>query len=139
MTMTLQDIFNKVATHLIEQGKPAATELGICKYRTNTGLRCAAGCLIPDELYDNKIENHSVRYTETAAILYEAGVYDEDERDTQCGARVDLLAQLQRIHDNAADKDLSLDEIKRIWVHKLNEAAREHGIENTVLRPFLTP
>ena len=63
--MNQQEIFDKVATHLIAQGKQSLgywrqTEwsqpaLG-CAYRGDGGTMCAAGCLIPDDEYDPVFE-----------------------------------------------------------------------------------
>jgi len=49
--MTAQELFDKVATHLITQGKPSLCTYGFCKYRGDGGLMCAIGCLIPDDKY----------------------------------------------------------------------------------------
>lgn len=45
--MTAQEIFEKVAKHLLTQGCRAEV-MGSCKYLTGDGLKCAVGCLIPD-------------------------------------------------------------------------------------------
>lgn len=45
--MTAQEIFEKVAKHLLTQGCRAEV-MGNCKYLTEDGLKCAVGCLIPD-------------------------------------------------------------------------------------------
>lgn len=58
--MTAQEIFDTVLEHLREQGKAAATDDGSCRYRGEGGTSCAVGCLIPDELYDHRIEGLSV-------------------------------------------------------------------------------
>lgn len=67
--MTPQEIFNKVATHLFTQGEKAVEMLRTsperdpepyCRYRMKKGgktLTCAAGCLIPDEVYKPDMEN----------------------------------------------------------------------------------
>lgn len=61
MAMTAQEIFTKVATHLLTQKQrardvhPNGAE-SPCRYRTAAGLSCAVGCLIPEDLYDPRIE-----------------------------------------------------------------------------------
>lgn len=45
--MTKQEVFDKVAEHLLTQNAKA-TEGGFCRYKTKSGLKCAVGCLIPD-------------------------------------------------------------------------------------------
>jgi hypothetical protein len=54
--MTPQEIFDYVATFLIKQGQPALTADGACAYRAPNGCRCAAGCLIPDCVYNVGME-----------------------------------------------------------------------------------
>jgi hypothetical protein len=52
---TLQEVFNIVSTHLLTQGQMSLTD-GICAYRGENGLMCAAGVLIPDEAYTPSME-----------------------------------------------------------------------------------
>jgi hypothetical protein len=60
--MNKQEIFDKVATHLITQGVQAKiiTDHGTghtsCVYRGPNGTMCAAGCLIPDDEYKPEFE-----------------------------------------------------------------------------------
>lgn len=56
--MTKQKIFNKVWIALNTQGQPSLGK-GQCCYRGQDGLKCAAGHLIPDELYTPGLENLS--------------------------------------------------------------------------------
>ena len=58
MKMNQQEIFDKVATHLIAQGKQSLMFMGAeaCAYRGADGTMCAAGCLIPDGEYDPVFE-----------------------------------------------------------------------------------
>ena len=48
-------LINTIATHLAKQQKRSVTEKG-CAYRGDGGTMCAVGCLIPDELYTDRIE-----------------------------------------------------------------------------------
>lgn len=51
-----QEVFNHVVAFLAKQGKKSANfTTGTCFYR-HEDLKCAAGCLIPDELYHPKME-----------------------------------------------------------------------------------
>lgn len=61
--MNQQEIFDKVATHLIAQGEQSlgywAAKAGSgqgCAYRGVDGTMCAAGCLIPDDEYAPEFE-----------------------------------------------------------------------------------
>lgn len=51
--MNHQEVFTKVATHLLKQGRRAlfAEKNGFrsCAYRGDNGTKCAVGCLIKDE------------------------------------------------------------------------------------------
>jgi hypothetical protein len=60
--MTEQEIFDTVALHLIKQGKQSIDADDNCLYRGPEGLKCAIGCLIPDELYLSKMECHGVSH-----------------------------------------------------------------------------
>lgn len=54
--MTAQEIFDTVVRGLRAQG--AQSTLGsACRYRDHKGRKCAVGQLIPDELYDLRMEN----------------------------------------------------------------------------------
>ena len=58
--MTNQEVFDKVATHLLTQNRKSINEEetgNACKYRGPNGLKCAAGILIPDDVYDSCMEN----------------------------------------------------------------------------------
>ena len=59
---------------------------GSCRYKTPDGLKCAVGCLIPDELYNEKMEGSMVnRISEELEFLK---------------PHVPMLMGLQLIHDN---------------------------------------
>ena len=98
--MTHQEIFNKVATHLLTQRKQAINDAGICFYRTPEGLSCAVGCLIPDDLYTPLIETgipgewrqegEGIAGKHLAVILEAAGFVEGD---------MQLLVRLQQVHD----------------------------------------
>ena len=48
--MTAQEIFNIVALHLFKQQAGSFDEeYSHCLYRNEDGLKCAIGCLIPDD------------------------------------------------------------------------------------------
>lgn len=112
-TLTNQQIFTKVATHLLRQGrrsvKPAAIKNGgadVCLYRGPGNLKCAAGALIPDRLYQAHMDRKGAHGGNTAidTLLRELGSV------ALFGARIgpegpELIAELQRIHDNRAPED----------------------------------
>ena len=63
--MNKQRVFEFVTTFLASQGKPASNDKGSCFYRTKDDngktLKCAAGCLIPDNVYYEAMEGENVR------------------------------------------------------------------------------
>lgn len=94
--MTDQEIFDKVVTHLRQQKVRATQWPGsiTCYYRTSQGLKCAVGCLIPDELYNPSFEGCSVGKAWSQrgldVVLRNIGIDD---------SQVEFLRDLQSIHD----------------------------------------
>jgi hypothetical protein len=93
---TKQELFNKVVGHLAQQKRRSATHrLGVadmCCYRAMIGdatLKCAVGCLIPDEHYKPEMEGSSV-YS-----LLEYGIFFPDQ-----GIK-NFLLELQGAHDSS--------------------------------------
>ncbi len=74
MINQLLEVHNKIYQHLLKQGEPAVEE-GRCKYRTSTGLMCAAGCLIDDRYYNQFLENQTIVNAEVQFVLKMSG-YD---------------------------------------------------------------
>lgn len=84
---TKQETFNAVVDGLIKQGKLGA-EGGCCRYKTNTGAKCAVGQLIPTHRYSPDLEGASVSYrTPIGTLLRELG-YD-----------LRFVSRLQKLHD----------------------------------------
>lgn len=126
-TPTSQQIFNKVATHLLTQKKKSLKKKSLkktrgadddaCLYRGPGGLKCAIGCLIPDSKYDECMENKIVK-----DILL-----NYPELRPYLGANESLLEDLQAIHDT--------DEVKE-WFNQLKKTAKDHGLKTSVLKKF---
>ena len=109
-----QEIFDKVAAHLLKQGRPAREE-DCCRYRTTDGLSCAVGCLIPDELYSPSFEGSNA--SKVIRELYARGRADWREHR-------DLLKELQWAHDeNCPLKNGSFD-LKTLRLRLTQLAAR---------------
>lgn len=88
---TNQETFDTVARHLLTQAEKAIRTgtLDECAYRGDRGLRCAVGCLLPDDLYDPSMEGQSCfKGSDVGAIMQRLG-YDPG-----------LLELLQAIHDS---------------------------------------
>lgn len=59
--MSYKRIYKKVRAHLLSQNMQSKFPEGPCAYKYND-LKCAVGCLIPDELYDAKMERTGIAY-----------------------------------------------------------------------------
>lgn len=94
--MTPQEAFNAAYLGLKSQGfeKSYNPEGGVCRYRTNHGLKCAVGHCIPDELYEESFESKSAGHVKE--IL-------DRKSPLFCDIEYNFLKQLQKCHDNAND------------------------------------
>ena len=92
-----QNVFNKVAAHLLSMKEQSVDADGSCMYRGGNNQRCAVGVLIPDEIYDPLIENHDI-----ASLWGMARVSAFDEPLNKFildNLEDDLLFYLQGVHD----------------------------------------
>ena len=103
--LTEQELFDKVAKHLLTQNKKSL-DGEECVYRSADGLKCAAGCLIEDSEYATFLENQT----------WEALV--------RCGraksVHVSLIQDLQLIHDDYETEQ---------WPNKLESLAEELNLK----------
>lgn len=110
-TKTAQEVFDYVARHLLRQGKKAQTidchGTVSCLYRTDEGLRCAAGSLVADEEYQKGFEGYAW-----------GGLVDQGK--TVPTVHRHLIKGLQNVHDNYAPD---------IWGGRLAEVATEHDLD----------
>ena len=104
---SLQDIFDFVATHLITQSVVSEDASGQCVYRSPDGLKCAIGCLIPDDAYRGNLEGHEGNHL----IVLRALGFNTPENYCRSGSfpigfsksdadRITLLLMLQKVHDD---------------------------------------
>lgn len=73
--MTRQEIFDKALAHLRVQGCQAIEANTTCLYRTSSGLKCAIGALIPDEVYTPDMEGEAAGFP----LIY--GTFNGTEKD----------------------------------------------------------
>lgn len=109
--MTNQELYSTSRNHLLTQMQKSlrSNELSRedslypskCAYRGVGGLKCAIGCLIPDERYDPTLEGFSV-YSER---VQKAAEYTEEQNV--------LAGALQRVHDTCEPNNwqLQLDKV----------------------------
>jgi hypothetical protein len=89
-----QSIFDEVVAHLRKQNaRSFRNENGLvrCLYRSDDGLKCAVGCLIPDNEYTPEMEKWMV--LSVVEML-------SKPLQTKLGRHLDLLKRLQHIHDD---------------------------------------
>lgn len=90
--MTAQEIFDTVIAHLLQQGRPSF-DGDHCRYRLED-LKCAVGCLIPDDQYAIEMEHRGVN-------LHCTDPLNNWVRETHPG-HFELLRALQSLHDDLA-------------------------------------
>jgi hypothetical protein len=127
-TLSLQELFNISATHLLKQGQRAFARGGCC-YRTPAGLKCAIGAVIPDDLYDPFIEGGLASWALNPETANTTGDDDilrvrklgEVLRASGLDATHEaLVGRLQRIHDYTSPE---------FWASSLADLATEFRLE----------
>ena len=115
--MTKQEIFDKVARHLLVQNAQSmfANDSNLCTYRGGGGRMCAVGCLIPDELYHEGLEGMGVFQVQGTL---EAALGPVDVTG------LDMLHDLQTLHDQECPED---------WPEGLREIAVSYGLSSQVV------
>lgn len=115
--MTRQEVFNKVAKHLLKQGEPALGAMG-CRYLTDDGKKCAVGCLIPKRLYSVRMEGMAANHSVVSSVLTRVFKH-------KISAKMDsLLGSLQGVHDaHPAYR----------WPEEMVRVAKLHGLRSTVV------
>jgi hypothetical protein len=115
----LREVFDKVKTHLLTQGKRSAKMMGtsenpLCMYRAGGGLSCAVGCLIKNEYYNERLEGYTVQTHNVSQALKASGV------DIKEPSMADMLDDLQSLHDHTVLHDWAseLDCIENKYLNK---------------------
>jgi hypothetical protein len=125
--MELQEIYDNVKSHLLAQGCRASKD-GICRYRTPEGLKCAAGCLIPDSLYRESMEGYGIGVLLFPENDYCPGDYVKWDKialrealgiSLSDSKEMSLLRLLQKVHDN---------EKPEYWAEELAGVAKRFGL-----------
>jgi len=153
--MTKQEMFDKAARGILDQGGPSATDNGTCKYRCANGRKCAAGHIIPDALFTPEMEGTTCaplttdekaptqRYYETTSAFAERlrFIYHHTlvvGALEQLGADIDFARALQLAHDNVlSDRfgGVSDDTFMSSWKENMRVLASQHGLDASVLEP----
>lgn len=99
-----QEIFDTVTKALLNQFQKCEDSEGKCKYR-HEELKCAAGHLIPDELYNHEWEGLAVQpgpehiFDKTIGDKWTVFNTMEVFGKNYTYKEIDLIRKLQRIHD----------------------------------------
>lgn len=126
--MTEQEIFNKVAAHLLTQKRPAKTADG-CRYRSRDGLKCAVGALITDEAYSADIEDRPCTSYVVLDAIRRSGIAIGNDEDTIYGdgGTVALLRRLQVVHDSFEPHE---------WALQLKTEAKRFLLDSSIVDTF---
>lgn len=129
---TPQEIFDTVARHLLTQNKratngdsPMDNAATWCRYRTPDGLRCAGGCLIPDDRYEEAFEG--LGWCAPGPVSRSPAVWARFKALREEIGHEVLIGSLQGIHD-VYDP--------RVWMTKLRELAMSYHFQTNVLDEF---
>jgi hypothetical protein len=117
--LSAREIYERVSAHLLTQRAVSEDENGTCRLRGDGGRKCAIGSLIHDDLYCCDIEGAGIAYYRHArdgALL--RALYASDV-DICNGQIVDLLTELEELHDNT-----HVDE----WPHLLAALGQRHAV-----------
>ena len=100
-----QELFNRVKTHLLNQGAKAETDesthgIKMCQYHAESGLKCAVGCLIDAKAYDFSMEGEDINDDLVYNGLRDSGI-------DMSGKTVSILRKLQHVHDCADPSEWS--------------------------------
>lgn len=99
--LSANEIFERVSTHLLAQRAVSEDENGSCRLRGGEGRKCAIGSLIRDDLYRTDIEGVGIayyRHVRDGALLRALYASSVDVYDDRI---VELLLDLEELHDNA--------------------------------------
>lgn len=91
--MTPQEMFNAAYIGVMKQGRKSTGNDGGCAYRGDSGCKCAAGFLIPDEHYYPSMEGSTIEYIE---LPYEL---------SHIRTNMNLVENMQCAHDKARCSD----------------------------------
>jgi hypothetical protein len=112
--MNRREIFDKVKSHLLKQGKRSlANGIQGCVYKGPDGLMCALGPLLPDDVKDYWYNGRGIKAVLDTREDIRISLEIESEED------ITFLQNLQTIHDSIDPSD---------WEYALNQFERTHFV-----------
>jgi hypothetical protein len=122
--LTDQQIFDRVAKHLLKQGRRAQYDNDspfFCAYLNTDGLRCAVGCLFKDDEGTNKA---AIVLGGSAKRNFADGQLQRFLDFDLAAEQIDLLSALQVIHDRCPLAD---------WKGELRKLSKSYQLSDAVL------
>jgi len=133
--MTMQQIFDTIVRYAMTQVERCTGKSGMCQYRSGDN-KCWVGALIPDELYDECIEDCSAfvmrRLIEGASHSWNTGYRVFHSILTQIGIRPEhmrLLEKMQDIHDDRTNWENNRENM----IRELFEVAKKFELDSVVV------
>ena len=117
--MEIQEIYDTIMKHLRDQNEKAEDNTG-CLYHTSDGLKCAVGCLIPDEFYNIDMEGYTL-----AGLMEDfSNVFEHIKIETKIkfSPQFKLLYDMQCIHDGDIYPN-------RGWIKEAKIVARKYNLQ----------
>lgn len=112
---TPQEVFDQVATHLLTQNaRSTGGDRGGCFYRSPTGLKCAAGCLIADDEYRGRMDEGNSTWRD----LFQRGLIPTRRH-------MNLIEELQNAHDQQDTMDGVFEDMR--------QTARHFALDESIL------
>lgn len=95
---TDRDVFEFIKNHLLTQGERSIMEdEATCAYLGTDGKKCAVGALIREDIYHSSIEEKPVNHSLVRSAVTKSV--------PNWIINLELLGELQSIHDNATEYD----------------------------------
>jgi len=123
--MTAQEVWSKVANHLMQQGRVCYSQASGCAYHDYiTGMKCAVGVLIPENEYTPNCEGQPI-------YLLRHKHFCPPTLKSLTDQLGELLNDLQRIHDTNAGEKLTPAQQRKVWFTALRNLASERRLNST--------
>ena len=125
-----QEIFNKLWKHALSMNEPSMYD-DSCAYRGESGGKCLAGALIPDESYDDIIEGSTADEYPVYSRIPDLKGLNKIDRDAIIDS---LIRPAQQAHDNSiAIRSSSATKINTaLWKEYMINGLKEIASENSL-------
>lgn len=127
--MNAQEIFDTAAVGVIRQGRQSANAFGTCVYRGPNGRKCAAGFLLPDEVYDPSMDCDDEETGQGTGWSNLVKRFSS-RLPVDLINNSDLIADLQSCHDNAS---FYSSEFVQDFIREATETARRFKLSTEAM------